>query len=184
MTNHHGKNYLRRAAGIFIAATVGFLLVAAIGAYWAMGFLNTRTSAVAAPASSAAATQTIKVYFGNANLNKEMLDCGLVYPVERQVVKTPAVARAALLELLAGPTLAESNGGYFTSINPGVKLNYIGIVGDVARVDFDKKMDESMGGSCRVTAIRAQITRTLMQFPTVKSVVISVDGNSEEALQP
>jgi spore germination protein GerM len=100
------------------------------------------------------------------------------------VVKTPNPARAALNELLYGLSWDEANAGYFNSINQGVKINSLNIVDGVARADFDKRMDEAMGGSCRVAAIRAQITQTLMQFPTVKSVVISVDGNSEEALQP
>jgi len=35
-----------------------------------------------------------------------------------------------------------------------------------------------------VTAIRAQITETLKQFPTVENVVISIDGRTEDILQP
>jgi spore germination protein GerM len=127
---------------------------------------------------------TVKVYFGNSNLNKDMADCGLVYPVDRQVAKTQAVARAALTELLSGPTQPEKNGGYSTSLNAGVKINSLTIANGVARVDFDEKMDEGMGGSCRVEAIRSQIEKTLLQFPSVKSVVVSVEGNSAEALQP
>jgi spore germination protein GerM len=45
-------------------------------------------------------------------------------------------------------------------------------------------MDYQMGGSCRVTAIRAQITQTLEQFSTIKNVIISVNGSVDEALQP
>jgi spore germination protein GerM len=45
-------------------------------------------------------------------------------------------------------------------------------------------MQYEVGGSCRVSGIRNQIIQTLKQFPTIKNVVISVEGNSEEALQP
>ena len=33
-------------------------------------------------------------------------------------------------------------------------------------------------------AIRVQITETLEQFPTVDSVIISIDGRTEDILQP
>jgi hypothetical protein len=127
---------------------------------------------------------TVKVYFGNLNFNPNAIDSSLVYPMLREVNKTQLTARAALEELLTGPTEAEKSQGYYTSINPGVKINSLTITRGVAKVDFDEQMDFQMGGSCRVTAIRAQIVETLKQFPTVKNVIISVAGNVEEALQP
>ena len=175
---------IRKAIGMFVAAMFGFLMLSALGAYWALMLIAHPAPATLTAATVTMPTQTIKVYFSNSVLNPKMLDCGLVYPIEREVVKTPAPARAALNELLYGLSWDEANAGYFNSINQGVKINSLNIVDGVARADFDKRMDEAMGGSCRVAAIRAQITQTLMQFPTVKSVVISVDGNSEEALQP
>ena len=41
-----------------------------------------------------------------------------------------------------------------------------------------------VAGSCRVLAIRAQIESTLKQFPSIKKVVISVNGRTGEVLQP
>jgi len=42
-----------------------------------------------------------------------------------------------------------------------------------------------VGGSCRVTTIRSQVEQTLMQFPSVTSVRISVEGYADdEVLQP
>jgi len=35
-----------------------------------------------------------------------------------------------------------------------------------------------------VAAIRAQIRETLKQFPTVDEVIISIDGRTEDILQP
>jgi hypothetical protein len=127
---------------------------------------------------------TVKAYFGNTDLNPQAMDCGLVYPAERLINKTQTTARAALEELLAGPTDREKMQGYYTSINPGVKINSLIVSNGAAKVDFDEQMDFQMGGSCRVTAIRAQITQTLKQFPAVKDVIISVNGNSEAVLQP
>jgi len=54
----------------------------------------------------------------------------------------------------------------------------------VAKADFDEQLEFQVGGSCRVSAIRAEITQTLKQFSTVKEVVISIDGRTEDILQP
>jgi len=45
---------------------------------------------------------TINVYFNNDRLDPEF-SCNKVFPVERRIAKTQAVARAALEELLKGP---------------------------------------------------------------------------------
>lgn len=130
-----------------------------------------------------AATLQLNVYFGNS-LDKGQ-DCERVFPVPRTVDKTVATARAALTELFRGPTGDEQANGYFTSINPGVVIRKLTIdKNGVASADFSGELEKNVGGSCRVSAIRSQITRTLEQFPTVKSVVISVDGRTEDILQP
>lgn len=131
-----------------------------------------------------ASTTRVKVYFGNSQDNPEAMDCSLVFPAERVINKTEAIARRTLEELLAGPTREEDSRGFFTSINSGVTIQKITIVNGIAKVDLSKRIEEELGGSCRVTAIRAQITETLKQFPTVKNVVISIDGRTEDILQP
>jgi len=123
------------------------------------------------------------VFFNNDRMDPEF-SCNKVFPVEREILKTQAVARAALTELLKGPTEAEKAQGFFTSINPGVKIQELTIENGVARVDFDSQLEFQVGGSCRVSAIRAEITQTLKQFPTVNSVIISIDGRTEDILQP
>jgi len=65
---------------------------------------------------------TLKVYFDNSQLNKDQ-DCTKVYPVSRRVTKTQAVAKTALTELFAGPTVAEKGEGYssfFSSATKGI----------------------------------------------------------------
>ncbi|OGZ71506.1 MAG: hypothetical protein A2904_01840 [Candidatus Staskawiczbacteria bacterium RIFCSPLOWO2_01_FULL_33_9] len=125
----------------------------------------------------------VKVYFNN-NSTDSQYACKEVLPVDRGVSETKAVARAALEELLQGPTRQEILEGYFTSINPNVKIQKLTIENTVAKVDFDITLEKNVGGSCRVTAIRNQITQTLLQFNTVKSVVISINGRTEDILQP
>jgi spore germination protein GerM len=132
------------------------------------------------PVTSVQERIDIKVYFGK----KGEGECEVVFPVTRSIIKTQAAARAALSELFSGPTEKEKVNGYFTSINPGVKIQKLTIENGIARADFDITLEKAVGGSCRVAAIRAQIRETLLQFPTVKSVIISIDGRTEDILQP
>lgn len=128
-------------------------------------------------------TTKVKVYFNNNNLDPQ-ISCNKVFPAEREIIKTSAIARAALEELLKGPTSKESAEGFITNINYGVKIQSLIIENGVAKVDFDEQLQFQVGGSCRVSAIRAQITQTLKQFPTVKNVIISINGRTEDILQP
>jgi hypothetical protein len=132
---------------------------------------------------SAENVMSVKVYFNYSNADPEY-SCYNVFAVDREIIKTQAVARAALEELLKGPTSAEKLQGYFTSINPGVMIQKLTIENGTASVDFDEQLEAGVGGSCRVSAIRAQITETLKQFPTVQNVVISINGRTEDILQP
>ncbi|MDO8581959.1 MAG: GerMN domain-containing protein [bacterium] len=127
----------------------------------------------------------VKAFFGNRITDPNVLNCDRVYPVERVVPKTQAVARAALEEMFAGPTLLEGQAGYFTAMNDGVKIQKLSIANGTAFVDFDETLEAQVGGSCRVTIIRAQIKETLKQFPTVKNVVLTINGRGEDIiLQP
>lgn len=142
-----------------------------------------RISVLFAEKQIPAETMTIQVYFGNTKLDPELL-LDKVFPTSRTILKTQAVARAALEELLKGPTEEEKEAGFYTSINPGVKIQKLSIVDDVAKVDFNSQLEYQVGGSARVGAIRAQIVQTLKQFPTVKDVTISIDSRTEGILQP
>lgn len=125
----------------------------------------------------------VKVFFNNDMLDPAV-SCNKVFPVEREVAKTEAVARSALTELLKGATETEKGEEFFTNINPGVKIQTLTIENGVAKVDFDEQLEFQVAGSCRVIAIRSQITETLKQFTTVKDVVISINGRTEDILQP
>lgn len=128
-------------------------------------------------------TIAIKVFFSNAKLDPNFTG-NKAFACQRVIPMTPAVARAALDELLKGPTEQEREAGFFSSINMGVKIQRLSIVDGIARVDFNKQMEYEVGGSARVTAIRAEVTQTLKQFSTVKEVIISIDGRTEDILQP
>lgn len=118
---------------------------------------------------------TLQVYF---------LDGEDLFSVERQVPQTQAVARAALEELLSGPTEAEENQNIGTEIPSGVSIIRLEIENGTARVDFSAELDAGVAGSARVTAIRQQVESTLLQFESVNQVEISVEGEIEGILQP
>jgi spore germination protein GerM len=94
---------------------------------------------------------------------------------------TANVAELALTELLKGPT-AE----WATTLIPNfTTIKSVSVKNGVATVEFESPdTNEWSGGSCRVTAMHAQLEKTLTQFSTVQSVEISVNGETESIFQP
>jgi len=128
-------------------------------------------------------TITVKTFFSNSKLDPAFL-CTTVFPTIREIPWTESVGRAAIEELLKGPNDDEKKRNYFTNINPNVRINALTIENGVAIIDVSEELDRNIGGSCRVTAIRSQITETLKQFPTIHEVVIAINGKTEDILQP
>lgn len=126
------------------------------------------------------ASSTAKVYFSKGSPT----DCSEVIAVSRRVPKTETPIRTALDELLRGPYKADADAGYTTSINAGTTIKSVNLKSGTLTIDFEKNIEAGVGGSCRVTAIRAQITQTAKQFANVNTVVISVEGRTEDVLQP
>lgn len=125
---------------------------------------------------------SVVVYFGHSDGSSQ--ECEKVFPLARKVFGVESKEQFAVKALLSGPTDTEESQGYFSSINRDVSVKSFRIESGVAYVDFDMEMERGMGGSCRVSAIRSQITSTLMQFPGIENVVISVEGRTEDILQP
>jgi spore germination protein GerM len=65
-----------------------------------------------------------------------------------------------------------------------VTLRSLTITNGVATADFSRELQAYGGGSLRVMLIRQQISRTLLQFPTVRLVRIAVEGQEEGVLEP
>lgn len=131
--------------------------------------------------ASAPRRRAVRVFFNRRGSGDDA--CDAVWPVPRTVDPSADGARAALAGLLEGPTPAERDRGYLTNLPEGVRLRSLRVEEGVARVDFDRILGRA-AGSCRVLAIRAQVERTLLQLPAVEEIVISVEGDVEEALQP
>jgi len=128
---------------------------------------------------------TTKIFLSDSRfVNEPYFDCSRTIAVERRVPKTLAVAKSAVEALLRGATQGEINQGSVSNINSGVRIQSLTIENNIAKVDFDEQLEFQVGGSCRVAAIRAQITETLKQFQTVDTVIISINGRTEDILQP
>lgn len=93
----------------------------------------------------------------------------------RRVAPTSAVARAALEQLLAGPTPTERALGYASSAGAPTAVTAISIADGTATV----VLDPGFGRGYDDTTLRwatAQIVFTLTQFPTVRAVRFGADG--------
>lgn len=128
-----------------------------------------------APPVDTASLIPVKVFFEKGELQ--------TFPVTRYIPKTSQVAKATLEVLLLGLSDAEMDSGYFTEIPIGSKLKSLSIVGGEARPDFTGRI-QAGGGSSSMGVRVEQITKTLLQFPTVKTVKISVEGSSNDIFQP
>ena len=140
------------------------------------------------PVAAGQTTQTtsIKVYFSNDKLVPGGEDCtGKVFPVIRRVPKTAAVARAALEQLIGGPTESEKAKGYWSWFTEETKAILLGIKvkNKTAYVNFrDLTAFQNLGNattSCGHTHFFAQLDKTLMQFPGIKRAFYAIEGDPE-----
>jgi germination protein M len=124
------------------------------------------------PAPTPDGTTIVRAYFYFESIPGSS---GLV-PVLREVPATKAVATAAMAALLAGPTETES-GAMSSNVPAGTKLLGLTIKDGVATVDLSREF-ESGGGSASAAIRLGQVTYTLTQFSTVKSVLFKVEGQT------
>ncbi len=130
--------------------------------------------------------EMVNIYFNNNKLDPN-ISCNKVFPVERKLILNDdfeRTVRLTLEQLFFGPTQKEIADSYNTSLPMNVKINKVSLTDGELTVDFDNQLQASVGGSCRVAAIRVQITETLMGLPGVDSVLISINGRMEDILQP
>lgn len=127
-------------------------------------------------------SQTVWVYF--THTDRAATDCESVFPVRREVIGRDSLELAAVEELLRGPTTEEQERGFGTAVPEGVGVRSVTVNGGTITADFDEGLQQGVAGSCLVQSIRAQIEETLRQFSDIDEVMISVNGETEEVLQP
>ena len=165
---------------VALGLLLSFGLLVALGAVILHRSQKDNDGGVVSP-SGEANTMSFQVFFSQGMSG----DCSLVEGVLRTVPETPDIARAAVEALLQGPTAAETQSGYITLINQGTELVDLTMAGSTLAATFSSRLQEGVAGSCRVTAIRAQIEQTLKQFATVQTAIVKVQGvPDDEVLQP
>jgi len=127
-------------------------------------------------------TMKIKLYFPNTK--RDSGDCPVkVYPVTRTVPKTEAAARAALEQLFAGPTGQEKAKGFYSDFSEATKslLISVNVKQRAAYVNLrDLTSSSRMGNfttSCGGSNFFGQVGNTLKQFPSIKKVFFSMEGD-------
>jgi hypothetical protein len=133
------------------------------------------TPPTADPSAGPVGTTIVRAYFW---LGGQPRSEGLV-AVLREVPATKSVATAAVTALLAGPTNAETGRSISTAVPAGSRLLGISIADGVATIDLSSEF-ESGGGSASVQTRLGQVVYTLTQFPSIKSVVFRIEGESAE----
>ncbi|MCL5257633.1 MAG: GerMN domain-containing protein [Patescibacteria group bacterium] len=129
--------------------------------------------------------EKVKIFFSNSNLNPE-ISCAKVFPVKRWVKKSQGIDLIVetLVKLLQGPTSDEKIENYSTNIPIKTIIKSVEQNSSTIRIDFNQALDQNIGGSCRIEAIRAQIIKTVEQFPGVNNVIISINSQTKNILQP
>lgn len=135
--------------------------------------------------------QEIALYFYRQN-SEDLVQ------VTRRIPSTARIATATVEEMLWGPGPNER--GLISAIPDTVeilnkrdgapdweaKVTLLGldIRNGIALPNFSNEIHAYGGGSGRVRGIYEQITRTLMQFPSITRVGVAVEGKTENVLQP
>jgi hypothetical protein len=155
------------------AAAALFCALLAAGCDGGSSTAETATgSTTTTPTETGTATSSVAVY---------LLRDGKVSPVRRTIESTTAVARAALTELLDGPTAGERTDGLSSAIPSGTTLRDVSLTDGVATVDLDGTFDDG-GGSASMLGRVAQVVATLTRFPTIERVAFRIDGKPVEAI--
>ena len=100
-----------------------------------------------------------------------------LFPATRTQAATVAVGKAALTQLLAGPTSPERGAGVGTTIPAGTKLIDLNIQDGVATVNMNGTYDDG-GGSLSMRMRLAEVVYTITQFPSVQGVDFQLDGKA------
>jgi Immunoglobulin-like domain of bacterial spore germination/Sporulation and spore germination len=128
-------------------------------------------------------SQTIKVYFANVTKTPEGDECEAVYPVERMVTAGDK-AEIAIYELLKGPNIMEINADYYSSLPEDIPNPEIFYKKDGVHLDFSDALEYQVAGSCRIQSIYKQIEETVKEATGEEEITISINGRTEDILQP
>jgi len=123
----------------------------------------------------------VTLFFGNMGFNPEMLDCSLVYPVERLAPIGDNPAADVLNLLFAGPTPAEEAQGFvsvFSTATAAILLG-VNIAADTAYVNLVdiRPLLPEVSASCGREAFLAEVETTLRDAVPVQRVLLALEGD-------
>ena len=136
------------------------------------------TSTVATPAATTPlADVVVAPYFYLDEAGHPDRPGPFLFPMTREAPATKAVARAAMEQLLAGPSREEGDSvpAISTAIPDSVRLLGLTISDGVATVDLSSAF-EAAADAAAVSARVAQVVFTLSRYPSVQEVLFRQEG--------
>lgn len=122
----------------------------------------------------------INIYFSNVNEQRVGEDCSTVFSVNRTISKTDTLAETALEKLFEGTTTKEEGRGLHTDISPEFIIKKLTVSEGIATVELHNNLGLLGHSACAAATIKAQITKTLEQFPNINEVVIIVNDKAND----
>ena len=118
----------------------------------------------------------VQVYFWRERDSTSANPLGVSSVKRRVNASTPA--RAALEALLGGPNASERNQGYLSLNVEELDIGLLSIRNGTARVNFvASRTWAGWPGDLAPGRFKQAVTRTLKQFPGVRRVIVSVNGD-------
>jgi Immunoglobulin-like domain of bacterial spore germination/Sporulation and spore germination len=179
-----------------LIVSVGLLAACGTGGAGGLGPVPTGPARTASPAAPAGPTQPAgggqspapvptatspHSAAGQVGLQAWFTRQGKLFGTQRDVPATASVGRAALDQLLAGASSAESAAGLRSLIPAGTQLLGLTISSGTATVDLSSSFTSGASPSAMPLRI-AQVVYTLAQFPSVTGVQFKVDGQGVTVL--
>lgn len=110
----------------------------------------------------------IKVYF--------VRNCGME-PVDRLIDSSRSAVRSGVEEIIKGPSADERKAGVTTAVSPTTRIRSLDLRGDTIYIDFNADVLKSF--NCSLSVAKQQITKTILQFPGVSKISITVNGDKD-----
>ncbi len=118
----------------------------------------------------------VKVYFWEFNKQTE----GDEFAAFTRKVDAKSPLRPTIEAFLAGPTAEEEAKGFAGLAYGDLKLASAKLRNGTARIDFTREIRADYNpGDLETLRFEEAVTRTAKQFPTVKKVVVCVNGDNE-----
>lgn len=117
-----------------------------------------------------------KLYYSNSLKTTNPLNCDEVFPIEKEVVVNQELPKNVIKELFKGLSEEEIKLGYINNLPEKVEINKIEYSNRKVILDFGSEFTENLNYKCRLPAMIAQITQTLLQFEDIDEVAITVEG--------